>query len=287
MESLPLLSMQRMIALCAGLFLAAPNPSPGQEVEKISPDLRREFKLAGFYQQVVLLEGFPIVASGKVSPYALREAAWIVQSMLGKRPDLLRQLGKSKARLAVMGVSEVTLDIPEHSDLRPPERWNRSRGLGATWHRPAVSCAEENMLCCPGDPYPTENILVHEIAHAVHLMAINVLDKTFDRRLKAAYRESLAEGRWKGTYAAGHYHEYWAEAVQCWFNTNRENDKIHNHVNTRKELKRYDPVAARFCEEVFGDNDWVYVRPDDTSRAGKGHLRGLDRSKLPEFEWRK
>ena len=80
--------MQRAIALCAGLFLAAPNPSPGQEVENISPDLRREFKLAGFYQQVVLLEGFPIVASGKVSPYALREAAWIVQSMLEKRPDL-------------------------------------------------------------------------------------------------------------------------------------------------------------------------------------------------------
>lgn len=253
-------------------------------MEDVSPELRKDFKLAEFYQQVVLVEGFPILASEKVSPYALKEAAWIVNSMLKNRPDLLKQLGKSKARLAVMGVKEVTLDVPEHSDLKPPERWNKSRGLGATWHRPAVSCAEENILCCPGDPYPTENILVHEIAHAIHLMAINVLDKTFDGRLKAAYKKSLAEGKWKGTYAANHYHEYWAEAVQCWFNTNRENDKIHNHVNTRAELKEYDPVVAKFCQEVFEENDWVYVRPDDPKRAGKGHLKGLDRSTLPKFE---
>lgn len=269
------------------LFLAALGGASAQRVEEISPELRKEFKLAPFYQQVILLDGFPVLASKNVSPVALQEAAWIVKSMLRKRPDILRQLGKSRARLAVMGVKEVTLDVPEHSDLRPPERWNKARGLGATWHRPAVSCAEENMLCCPGDPYPTENILVHELAHAIHLMGVNPVDKTFDGRLKAAYKKVLAEGKWKGTYAAGHYHEYWAEAVQCWFNTNRENDKIHNHVNTRAELKKYDPAAAGFCAEIFGDNDWLYVRPDDPARLGKEHLKGLDRSKLPHFKWKK
>lgn len=267
--------------LCC-LALGIANVS-AQNVEKVSPELRKEFKLAEFYQQVILLEGFPILASEKVSPVAVAEAAWIVKSMLRNRPDILRQLAKSKARLAVMGVTEVTLDVPEHSDLRPAVHWNKARGLGATWHRPAASCAEENMLCCPGDPYPTENILVHEMAHVIHLMGVNVMDKTFDKRLKAAYKKVLAEGKWKGTYAAGHYHEYWAEAVQCWFNTNRENDKIHNHVNTREELKKYDPVAAKFCQEIFGDNDWVYIRPDDPKRIGKGHLKGLDRSKLPKY----
>ena len=269
------------------LFTAALGAASGQKVEKVSPDLRKEFKLREFYQQVILLEGFPVLASGKVSPVALQEAAWIVKSMLRTRPDLLRQLGKSKARLAVMGVGEVTLDVPEHSDLRPPARWNKYRGLGATWHRPAVSCAEENILCCPGDPYPTENILVHELAHAIHLMAVNPLDKTFDGRLKIAYKKALAEGKWKDTYAAEHYHEYWAEAVQSWFGTNRENDSIHNHVNTRAELKKYDPAVATLCEEVFGGNGWTYLRPDDPERLEKGHLAGLDRAKLPRFRWKK
>lgn len=257
----------------------------GQQVEMISPELREEFKLADFYQQVVVLEGFPVVGSAKVSPVALQEAAWIVASMVGKRSDLLRELAKNKARLTVMGVEECTLDIPEHSDLHPPEHWNKYRGLGATRIRPAVSCAEENMLCCPGDPYPTENILVHEFAHALHAMAVNHLDRTFDARLKAAYAEALAEGKWKGTYAAGHYHEYWAEGVQSWFGTNRQNDSIHNHVDTRAELKEYDPVLAKFCEEIFGGNEWTYLRPDHPDRVGQGHLAGLDRAKLPRFRW--
>ena len=31
------------------------------------------------------------------------------------------------------------------------------------------------------------------------------------------------------------------KAVQDWFDDNRQNDSLHNHVNTRAELKEYDP----------------------------------------------
>lgn len=279
-------TVARNLVFAWGLLWASPSLAGKEslEVQPVSEALRKEFKLDPFYQQVILLEGFPILASKKVSPYAIKEAAWIVRSMIGKRLDILRVLAKSKCRITVMGIGEVTLDVPEHSDLRPPERWNKYRGLGATKWRPAASCGEENMLCSPGDPYYTENILVHEFAHAIHLMALDQLNLTFDDRLEKAYKQSLKEGKWKGTYAAGHYHEYWAEGVQSWFGTNRENDKIHNHVDTRKELKAYDPRLAAFCEEIFGDNDWTYVRPDDPKRVGKGHLKGLNREKLPAYQ---
>jgi hypothetical protein len=96
----------------------------------------------------------------------------------------------------------------------------------------------------------------------------------------------MAEGKWKGKYAATNHREYFAEAAQSWFETNREDDHDHNHVNTRKELIEYDPAVAKLCEEVFKkENPWVYVRPDDPSRIGKGHLKGLDRAKLPVFAW--
>ena len=88
---------------------------------------------------------------------------------------------------------------------------------------------------------------------------------------------------WKGTYAGSNSGEYWAEGVQSWFDTNRQNDSQHNHVDTREELKAYDPELAKLCNEVFGDGPWRYVRPD--RRKERGHLAGFDLGKAPAFKW--
>ena len=48
------------------------------------------FRVGGvpaFYTQRVEAHGFPIVASAKVSPYAVKEAAYLVDMMLAKRPE--------------------------------------------------------------------------------------------------------------------------------------------------------------------------------------------------------
>lgn len=258
------------------------------QVTPISKSLRREFKLAPFYQKQISIEGFPVVASEKVNDAALVEAAVIVRGMLAGRDDIFKAMAKARIRLAVMATSERTCDLPEHADLTPKAFWNRrARGLGASHERPAVSCAEENVLCGKGDPYPTESILVHEFAHAIHLIGLETTDPTFDRRLKEAFDAAMAAGKWKSLYAAENHAEYWAEAVQSWFGTNRENDTIHNHVNTRDELIEYDPGVAKLCAEVFGKNPWHYRRADDPARKDEPHLKSLDRTKLPVFEWSK
>lgn len=273
------------------LFLTLPLALVALATKIQSPipdEVRKEFGLKEHYQQVLLIEGFPIVASEKVHPAALKEAEHTMRSMLKNRPDILRQLAKNKVRYSIMATSERTCDIPEHSDLEPPEFWNRrARGLGATRQRPSVSCGEENLLHNPGDPYNTESICVHEFAHAIHLMALDTLDPTFDERLKKTYQSAMARSLWTGKYAGSNRNEYWAEAVQSWFGTNREDDHDHNHVNNRKELVEYDPAVAKLCQEVFGDNDWVYVRADDPSRANEPHLKNLDRTKLTSFSWTK
>ena len=45
------------------------------------------YEVPAFYTQAVSADGFPIVASAKVNPYALKEAAFLVSLMLEKRPD--------------------------------------------------------------------------------------------------------------------------------------------------------------------------------------------------------
>jgi len=43
--------------------------------------------LGPFYTKYVSAHGLPVVGSAKVSDFALREAAYLVDQMLGHRPD--------------------------------------------------------------------------------------------------------------------------------------------------------------------------------------------------------
>lgn len=84
----------------------------------------------------------------------------------------------------------------------------------------------------------------------------------------------------KRCYAARNRAEYWAEGVQCWYDTNRTMDHDHNHIHTRKQLIEYDPPLAQLCRDVLGESDWRFVSP--RKRAGQGHLKEFDPAKSPK-----
>jgi hypothetical protein len=154
--------------------------------------------------------------------------------------------------------------------------------MGGSETDPFCSCAEENLLGYPGDPYSTECILIHEFAHSIHLRGMANVDPGFDGRVQRAHAAAVAAGLWRGTYAAVDHHEYFAEGVQSWFDDNRENDHDHNHVDTRAELEEYDPALAALCREVFGDTVLRYTKP---ATRLHGHLEGYDPSMTPTFVW--
>ena len=266
----------QLTAMGQSVNISDPIPPP--------PTVRETFKLDPFYVQWLEVEGLPIVASAKVDPYALKEAVWLIRQMVGHRQDILQALAKNNVRFAVMAYSELTTQIPEHSDLQPDYYWDRrARGLGSTPTRPAVSCGEENLLNYEGDPYSTENILVHEFAHAIHQMGLNTVDPSFDDRLKVLYDAAVEKGLWENTYAITNKAEYWAEGTQSWFDTNRANDDQHNHVDTRDKLKEYDPALASLLTEVYGDGDWRYTKA--VARLSLLHLQGFNPEASPKFEW--
>ena len=84
----------------------------------------------------------------------------------------------------------------------------------------------------------------------------------------------------KQCYASRNHAEYWAEGVQCWYDTNRTMDHDHNHIHTREGIKGYDPGLAKVCEEVLGNDPWRFISP--RKRAGKGHLKGFDPANAPK-----
>ena len=265
------------------LLLAMSCTTTSSPIEPLPAEFRAEHELEDFYQKRILVGELPVLGSARVSDEALREAAWILEHVLAGREDLASALARDGVHVAVMAYDEYTSDVPEHRELEPRVFWDRrARGLGGD----PVSCGEENLLGFPNDPYEAENLLIHEFSHIVQGRGMKILDPGFEERLLAVYAEAMAAGRWAGTYAVTNHEELWAEAVQSWFDDNRENDSLHNHVNTRDELRAYDPALAALVEEVFGDRAWRYVKPARRPAAERAHLAKLDFDALPRFEWR-
>ncbi|GIS62501.1 MAG: hypothetical protein CM1200mP2_47260 [Planctomycetaceae bacterium] len=65
--------------------------------------------------------------------FALKEAAYLVDLMLARRPDVRKAMIESGSRLIVIGHDEFTTDIPEYAHMKPKNFWDaRARGLGGS-----------------------------------------------------------------------------------------------------------------------------------------------------------
>jgi hypothetical protein len=215
-----------------------------------------------FYKKYLDADGIPVLSSGAVDDAAVVSACLIAVHMLSARDDVRRMLIQQGQSIAVIGVNEVTTDIPEYRNLNalyPLQDWDRLRGVGATLPIPVSSVGEENMLCLPsGDIFAGEHLLVQTFATAV-LLGVEAVDRTFKSRLIDAYSTATGAGLWANTYAHENEIEYYAEGVQSWFDANpdvAQADGTNGPINTRAELQSYDPTLYALIGETMRADDW-------------------------------
>ncbi|MBP1618929.1 MAG: hypothetical protein H6Q14_2756 [Bacteroidetes bacterium] len=217
-------------------------------------------KFDKFYKKYMNVNGIPVISSWRVPDSCFHAAYITIKGMTEALPaEVMRSLTKHKVYIGIMARYEGTTDIPEHAYLAKDTAMNwdlRARGLGGTLEEPMSTCAEENILAYQIDKYHAEDILIHEFAHTIHTVGIEPVNPPFNDELKASLDAALAKGRWKNAYAATDIFEYFAEGVQDWFNVNAEvnndnGDGKHNKVNTREELKRYDPQLYNLIARYF------------------------------------
>jgi hypothetical protein len=259
-----------ILLLCSGIFMFFQNDdhlnkSENHYIINLAETKQTEIKtppadlnLDPFYKKYIDANGFPVISSWRVPGEALIKAHDIIVYMTENLPqnvvDKMREVG---VRIGVMARYEGTTDIPEHKHLVNDTSINwdvRARGLGGTIEDPLTTCAEENLLCYQIDKYHAEDILIHEFGHTIHLVGILGTDSTINGRLQESLDKAISEGKWDNTYAATNIAEYWAEGVQSWFNVNAEvpePDGKHNFVNTRDELKVYDPSLYAILKEYL------------------------------------
>ena len=227
-----------------------------------------------FYTQHVAARGIPVLASNAVPREALLAARDMAEGMTAHRPELAEWLATNGWRIAILGVEEALLDLPENAHWRKPERddprltrcerkhyderigklshreyWNaRARATGGQY----MADGAEDVLGLPVSRYFGETIFVHEFAHQI-LFALEATDPAFYARVEQAYADALAKGLWKDEYTSTTVHEYWAEGTQFWFNSNRlqvfDGVRVLNH----DDLAAYDPALFGLLAEVYGD----------------------------------
>lgn len=220
----------------------------------------KELELDPFYKKYVYVNGIHIISSWRVPDSAIFQACNIIMYMTEALPrEIHNELTLRNTRVGIMARYEGTTDIPEHKHLESDTSLNwdvRARGLGGGVDLPLTTCAEENLLCYQIDKYHAEDILIHEFAHTIHGVGILPKNPEFNDRLQNLLDTAIGQGKWENTYAKTNVWEYFAEGVQDWFNVNAEvpvPDGKHNHVNTRKELKEYDPGLYDLIGEIFSE----------------------------------
>jgi hypothetical protein len=231
-------------------------------VGPVPADLRQDWDIDPFYQKYANANGIPILTSNQPPDNTLVLACQLVIEMVRERDDVRLALIDNQVHFAIVGVNELTNDIPEYSYM-PDSINTRARGLGGN---PGL-CAEESILCGSTDRWRGESICVHEFAHTISLYGLYDADPTFEDRLTAAYQSARSAGLFQNTYAMENEQEYWGEGVQDWYYTNLESatpNGVHGPIDKREELESYDPVLYDLIDELLPlDVSW-----DDCYRDG-------------------
>jgi hypothetical protein len=216
--------------------------------------VRTEYELDPFYTRYASAEGTPIVATDKPVDESISRACRVVLDLSSKSPMARQRMRQDHIYFIMMAKTEKTVQTPEYRSRGDLDA--RARGFG---NNPGL-CAEENVMCegRPADRWGGESICVHEYSHVMHLYVWNRVEPMFDSKVTAAYRSAVQTmGKYRNTYAASNAVEYFAEGVQDWYDTNLEaresGDGVHNHINTRSELKAYDPMLYDLLATVLPD----------------------------------
>jgi hypothetical protein len=176
--------------------------------------------------------------------------------MLRGRADMAPRLAERNAALAIIPMGVFITALPEFAYLSGRTDANGNtydsfavRGAGGIPSQPVTATAEENLMKAPGDPFGQESITHHEFAHAIMNLGFTARDR---RRWRSIVDAAAARRLFPGAYAMRNADEYWAELSQSYFSVN-------NEINGLRLIRRRDPAAAAFLEEIYGPS------PDDNA----------------------
>jgi len=218
-----------------------------------------------FYTQFLKSQtGILIKADDTVDPDTLAAAAAQVDVELSRiETGIAANMAKYNCSLAIYSPRQNAYFIPEHRGAFRSDMYDVEGYGGNIYNNCVSSIAERNILRTRNNPdkvlntaYPDENILIHEFGHCIKSVGIELLeDQTLADEMFDAYVNAKENGLWPNTYRISNSDEFFATMCAVWFNVMDEVDNWKDGtrcpLNTREELKQYDPQTYAFFEKIL------------------------------------
>ncbi|MDI1462199.1 RICIN domain-containing protein [Catellatospora sp. KI3] len=257
--------------------LAAPvvqRPVPQAVVNRFQLDTRWYAKYVAGPVDPATGIAVPILGSAAIEDATLLKAARQAATLVRTYPTgAVAELNRRNVRIVMIARSERMSSIPEVF-----------RDAGTSWDErywagmggPLTVGTEANLI----DNQGGENVFIHEFGHTVDGWSLRYADPRFGPDLDGAYQRARSMGLWNNTYAGSNVGEYWAEGVQSYFDLNRQGpvggDGVHNDVNTRAELARYDTALFALLDRVYRGTVLEPADPVGQMIIGTGSNRCVD-----------
>ncbi len=201
--------------------------------------------------------GIAIIGSDDVRDEQFYAAREIILLMTSKRPELREPLSL-KTGFRVILINAGSPGPPEGPDTGLLGWYSHVGNYAAAtvWWKHSLSEDPDKIKMSLG-------VLIHEVAHAIHLTALRKLDPTFDDRLLAAYVYALenpdSSVESAGSFGLKNRAEYWAELVVDW------HGKQPYNVQHTYKVRKKDQLLLPLIEEWLPK---IYLRPlDDVLNA--------------------
>lgn len=236
-----------------------------------------------FYtQKVETKSGIIIKGDDTVKYSSLELAAAQVEVELAKPGTGIAETMKSwGCSLAVYSPHENVYMIPEHRYGFRTSMYDLEGYGGNKWNNCTSSIAEVNITRTRGETkdtylntmYPNENVLIHEFGHCIKSIGLEENpDQSWADAYFAVYENAVESGLWPNTYAISNSDEFFATMCAIWFNNMDDvsswNDGTRSPLNTREEMKEYDPLTYAFFESILPSDEtlpspWDVPSPDN------------------------
>lgn len=177
--------------------------------------------------------------------------------MTSKRPELREPLSlKTGFRVILLSADEPSdseyeiergvATIPEQPHFWSTGWYNSSYAVATVWW-------QHRFKSDPNKIEMTQGVLIHELAHAIHLKALRKLDPTFDERLLTAYESALENPDnsqyIENSFGLKNHAEYWAESVRRWHGKQPYN--VQHTYKVRKKDQLLLPLIEEWLPKIY------------------------------------
>lgn len=224
----------------------------GCVVAPISDEMRRKYQYMDepYYTKYASARGVIVATGPKVADEAVIRYCQFLTEMVSN--DQIRDaMIADEMWFTMIDEDEQLSDLPQIDRMYGTSLDRRARGLGSL--TPTI-CAEDSIMCHPGDPWNGDCICPHEAGHTLYSSGIAKVPE-LSRRLDQITSDIRASGRLANAYVwmDGNANGMIAWGIQAWYNCaiNGSMGGYHSDINTREELQKELPELHQLLSEIL------------------------------------